>query len=294
MQWSPGDAKIQSSASSASPPPSGPPGRTTSGVPLPAGWSLRISDRFGTNAGNTIQNYDQLHSRYKEGQFYNVDSHGLVRSPNVVINGEQQTYVHFENAIVFAADHLIIEGRGHPDGSISSAEMVSVWAGRNFCVEARYQIPNFDKSWPAFWLYAESAGNDSSELDVEQPITPNQGAHQVSFYNHPVASSVTIYDSRFTTTWMTWTDRSFDASAAPHYYTVCYDDAEAVTSRYIDGRPIYSASWKWNASLGGTGHGPDAIAIINLAVGGSWPGNLSNPGAYVGDLKVYSIEYYTP
>ena len=57
----------------------------------------------------------QLHAKYFEGQFYNVDEKGLVRIPNVVINGEQQTYVHFEDAIAFDADHLRIQGRGHPD-----------------------------------------------------------------------------------------------------------------------------------------------------------------------------------
>jgi hypothetical protein len=45
---------------------------------------------------------------------------------------------------------------------------------------------------------------------------------------------------------------------------------------------------------GGTGHGPDATTIANLAVGGSWPGNLSNPASYSADLDLYSIEYYGP
>jgi hypothetical protein len=52
--------------------------------------------------------------------------------------------------------------------------------------------------------------------------------------------------------------------------------------------------WKWNAKLGGTGHGPDATAIVNLAIGGAWPGNTPDPQSYVGDLDLYSLDYYGP
>jgi hypothetical protein len=268
---------------------------TTAGVTLPSGWGLVRSDRFGTGASSTVTNYAQLHALYNEGQFYNVDANGLVRIPNVVINGEQETYEHFENSIVFSPDHLTIEGRGQPDGSIASGEMVSKSSSRNFCAEARYVIPNADKSWPSFWFYAATSGSDTSEIDIEQPITPYQGVHAVTMYNKPLQAPPTIADSRFTSQYMTWTDPGFDASAAPHYYTTCYNDAGAgLISRYIDGELIYTAVWKWDLSLGGTGHGPDAAAIMNLAVGGAWPGNLANPAAYVGDLQVYSIEYYGP
>jgi hypothetical protein len=267
---------------------------TAGGVPLPSGWKPKISDRFGTGPGSTVTNMTELHAKYYEAQFYNRDANGLVKIPNVVINGEQETYVHFEQAIVFSSDHLTIQGRGHPDNSITSAEMVSVYTARSFCTEARYTIPKHDKSWPAFWFYASTSGNDSSELDVEQPVTPNQGVTSVSMYNHPDATNVVISDPHFTTQWMTWTSPAFDGSAAPHVYTTCYDDQAGAVTRYIDGGKIYTATWKWNASLGGTGHGPDATTIVNLAVGGSWPGNLATPSAYSGDLDLYYIDYYGP
>jgi hypothetical protein len=268
--------------------------RTTSGVVLPAGWHLVMSDRFGLGAGSTVSTLATLHAKYEEGQYYNRDSQGLVRMPNVVINGEQQTYSHFEVAIAFSSDHIAIQGRGHADGSITSAELVSVRTARSFCTEARFEIPGVAGSWPAFWFYAASTGGDTSELDVEQPITPYQGVHAVTLYNHPGASNLAIYDTHFTTTWMTFANSAFDASTAPHYYTTCYDDGAARVSRYIDGHSIYAGSWKWNASLGGTGHGPDATTIVDLAVGGSWAGNVADPARYSADLDLYSIEYYGP
>jgi hypothetical protein len=207
---------------------------------------------------------------------------------------EQETYVHFETAVAWSADHLTIQGRGQADGGITSGEMVSIYTARSFCHEARYRIPSQDKSWPAFWFYGSTSASDKSEIDVEQPITPNQGVTSVSMYNHPSTADVVIVDPLFTTPYMTWTNPAFDGSAAPHVYTACYDDAASTITRYIDGKEIYSGTFKWNASLGGTGFGPDATTIFNLAVGGDWPGNLTDPGAYSADLDLSYIDYYGP
>lgn len=288
---SPGDGGGSETGAPSGPPPSGP---TSSGVPVPSGWTLKGWDKFGTGAGNTVTTFAELHAKYYEAQFYNRDANGLVDIPNTVINGEQETYSHFETAIAWSTNHLTIQGRGQPDGSITSAEMVSIYTARSFCTEAKYRIPSTPGSWPAFWFYASTSGNDSSEIDVEQPITANQGVTSVSMYNHPSQSNVVIADPSFTTQYMTWTNPSFDGSSAPHTYTACYDDSASELTRYIDGKKIYSATFTWNASLGGTGKGPDATTIVNLAVGGSWPGDVSSPSSYSGDLDLYSIEYYGP
>ena len=267
-------------------------GQTMSGVSVPAGWTLKAWDQFGT--GGNVTNLQQLHAKYYEAQYYNRDSNGLVTIPNTVINSEQETYSHFESVIAWASDHLTIQARGQSDGSITSGEMVSKYAARSFCTEAKYRIPNVMGSWPAFWFYAAAASGDSSEIDVEQPITPSQGVSEVSMYNHPGQSNVVIADPAFTTQYMTWSKSSFDGSSAPHTYTVCYDDAKSSLARYIDGGLVYTATFKWNQSLGGTGHGPDAATTVNLAVGGSWPGNVSNPSSFKADFDVYWIQYFSP
>jgi hypothetical protein len=274
------------------PPPPPPSGTTPAGVVLPSGWSLKQSDMFGT-AGN-VTNFSQLHAEYLEGQWYNTNAAGLVDIPNVVINKEQETYSHFETAIAFSSDHLTIQARGHANGVITSAEIMSLYKARNFCVEARYTTPNVMYAWPAFWQYGGSGGNNtSSEIDVEQPITGNQGTTSVSLYNHPTEGTITIVDPRFTSQWMTWTNPSF-AGSSPHYYTTCDNDTTSVITRYIDGKEIYQSSgWIWNASLG-KGNGTNASTILNLAVGGTWPGNTPNPATFSADMNIYSVQYYGP
>ena len=130
---------------------------------------------------------------------------------------------------------------------------------------------------------------DLSELYFEWPMTSSASrTNQVFMFNHPAASSVLVSNSDFTTDWMDYHTPSFDSTTMPHGYTTCYDDAgSGRLTRYVDGVLMYSAVWKWNASLGGTGHGRDSIMTMSLAVGGSWPGNVANPAGYVGDLDVY-------
>jgi hypothetical protein len=266
-------------------------GKTASGVPVPQGWTQKSWDQFGTS-GN-VTDFQQLHAKYYEAQYYNRDSSGLVTIPNTVINGEQETYSHFETVIAWASDHLTIQVRGQPNGSINSGELVSKSTARSFCTEAKYRIPSAMGSWPAFWFYGAASG-DSSEIDVEQPITSSQGVSQVTMYNHPSQSNVVIADPAFTTQYMTWSKSSFNANSAAHTYTVCYDDSKSSLARYIDGALIYTATFTWDQSLGGTGHGPDAATIVNVAVGGSWPGNVSNPSAFKDDLDLYSIQTFGP
>ncbi len=266
-------------------------GKTASGISIPQGWTLKFWDQFGTS-GN-VTNFEQLHAKYYEAQYYNRDGSGLVTIPNTVINSEQETYSHFESVIAWASDHLTIQARGRPDGSIDSGELVSKYAARSFCTEAKYRIPSTKGSWPAFWFYGAASG-DSSEIDVEQPITSSQGVSQVTMYNHPGQSDVVIADSAFTTQYMTWSKSSFNASTAPHTYAVCYDDSKSSLARYIDGGLVYTATFKWDQSLGGTGHGPDAATIVNVAVGGSWPGNVSNPSSYSDNLDLYYLQYFAP
>ena len=160
-------------------------GFTLAGIALPTGFALEQSDHFGTAAGQTVQTFSDLHAKYGDGVYWTRDlATNLIRTPNIVVNNQQETYGHFEDAVVFSSDHLTIQARGHADGSITSAEMASNFPPRSFCIETRYKVPATDKAWPAFWWYAKDCNGDASEIHIEQPNTPNQGVHDVTFYNH--------------------------------------------------------------------------------------------------------------
>jgi len=253
-------------------------------VPLPPGWTLKQSDLFGT--AGTVKTHADLHALYYEGQFWDRDANGLQNIPNIVIGG-QQTWSHFEDVMIFSADHMTIQGRGHPDGSITSGQIISHLTARSWAVEAKITVPKTDKTFAAFWFYGSQAGNTDSEFDTEFLVGAGLDQHAVTMFFHPGASDYIIADPKFSDG--VWKDPTFDFSV-PHTYTMVYDDTTGRVSRFIDGHFIFSALAKWNGGPGGA----DMCMLIDLAVGGDWPGNLSNPSAYVGNLDVYSIEYYGP
>jgi hypothetical protein len=276
-------------------------GTTRAGVPLQPSWGLDHIDTFGTNSTQSIQNDTQMHALYNEGLEYNTSGDGLVLSPNVVINNNQQTYLHFGSAEQFFGDHLEIQARGQMGGAINSEELVSKFTPRSFCVEARYQVPNVQGAWPQFWHIGYASPNlTTSEMDVESPISvggsPNL-ATNVSLFNHGnpggsafgnvtyanpnllIAANTALYTP------------GFDFSAAPHYYTTCYDDLAQTITRWVDGVEVYAVSgWAWS--------GPNPNTVFALAAGnsggGTFPGTIASPATFSANLDLYSIAYYTP
>lgn len=264
---------------------------TPAGVEL-FGWNLVRTDTFGT--AGSVPDHATLHQLYLEGQYYDTNPDGTqLHNP---INGQQQTYQSFENAIVFSTDHLTIQGRGQPDSTIHSAQISSRWADRSFVFEVQFKAPNTAGTWVEVWAYP-FISSDASELDVEIVQSASGGPENVNeafFANHgDTATRLVVPDpTNFQAEWMRWIKAGFDATQL-HSYTIYYDDDVGEIRRYLDGIPLYSAKWKWMQSLGGTGNGSDASFTIDLAIGGSWPGNVSDLTTWTGDLDIYSVSYYT-
>lgn len=286
--------------------------RTLSGIPIPSGWVQQRLDTFGT--AGSVPGSVRLGSLYYESLFWLADgsNRNRVTIPNLGINNQQQEYEHFEDATwSHMSDRLRIQGRGQGSGVIKAGQIVSKKTARSFMFEARITLPATLGTWSSFWAYASTGGNDTSELDFELLMSVDgatYGVHNVSMNNHPYAApsgNPVSDDSHFSfnssTGLLFYDNAAFDKTTAPHYYTIYYDDTGGGTvRRYIDGVLIYHfPNWKWNNSLGGTGNGPDACAILDLscgsgATGGQFPGTIASPSTWTGDLDIYSIGYYGP
>lgn len=276
---------------------------TAGGVPIPNGWALQRLDTFGT--AGSIPGPVRAHTLYFESAPWNRDANDRTFIPNGIINGQQQTYQHFEDPTWVwngNTDRVTIQGRGQGDNSIKSGQFVSRLTARSFMFEARIKVPSTLGTWNEFWAFGNSG--DTSELDVELVVSVDGTSHTVhtpTLNTHP-ALTPTLDDPNATydsgTGFIGYSNASF-SFATPHYYTIYYDDTgSGTTRRYIDGVLIYHAPFKWNASLGGAGFGPDAMMLLDLAAGttfgGNFPGTIATPSAYSGDMDIYSIGFYTP
>lgn len=281
----------------------GVPRKTAGGAPLPAGWTVQRYDTFGT--GGTIRHPSRLRARYNEAIDFGHPGTGRVYIPNAVINGQQHTYQHFEDATWnYGVDRLTIQGRGQGDGTIKSGQMATRNLYRSFIFEARFTCPATLGTWVEFWAYAAPA-SDTSELDVELLMSMNgtsYDAHNVNINNHPYVTP-TGDDPNFSFSSVSglldYNNAAFNKTTGPHTYTIYYDDTGAgTTRRYIDGKLIYHAAFKWNASVGGTGFGNNAQLVLGLAVGttfgGNFPGTVTSPSTWSGNLDLYSIAIYAP
>lgn len=79
-------------------------------------------------------------------------------------------------------------------------------------------------------------------------------------------------------------ETSDDFSAVPHITRYAMMATRVQSRDRSTKAPYTTTNRKWS--------GTNPNAITNLAIGRGWTGNLSNPSTYVGNLDVYSIDYY--
>jgi beta-glucanase (GH16 family) len=189
-------------------------------------------------------------------------------------NNELQCYTDGSaNAFLDGAGNLVIEARsetisGH-DGVLcaySSARLQTKgrFSQRYGKFEARMKLPRGQGIWPAFWLLGESFDTvgwpECGEIDIMESIGPvaktlygslhgpgycgANNLHGILTLDEPLSDAFHVYGVDWSTDQISWT---FDGS--------CY----ATVTRHDVG----NHSWQFD--------GPFYI-LLNLAVGGDWPG----------------------
>lgn len=178
------------------------------------------------------------------------------------------------NVAITAQSQLAITAKRSPDGTITSARLVTKdrFDVRYGLIEARIKVPGGPGTWPAFWMLGsdidEVGWPACGEIDVMEhvgsdPNTVHGTAHAPGYAGlagglgraHPAGC---------------------DLSADFHVYGVDWDVGRITW--LLDGRPYHRMT---------PAEAPGSIwpfchpffLVINLAVGGAWPGN--NPPAPV-------------
>ncbi|WP_449384998.1 family 16 glycosylhydrolase [Cellulomonas soli] len=204
-------------------------------------------------------------------------------------NAELQTYTTSRsNSALDGAGNLVITARREPDGSYTSARLqtndkVELKYGR---IEANIQIPHGQGIWPAFWMlggdFPAASWPSSGEIDIMEnvgyePATVHGTVHGPGYsggngitaaYNHPQG----------------W-------SFADTYHRFAVDWAPGTITWSVDGVPYHQVT---RASVGSNAWVFDKayFLILNVAVGGSWPGNPDATTSLPQQMKVDYIRVY--
>lgn len=183
---------------------------------------------------------------------------------------QQQHYTdRTANASVTAEGHLALTARREPDGTITSARLTSRGLATPYGrVEARIRVPAGRGLWPAFWMLGtqvERVGWPAcGEIDVmehvgSEPRTVHGTAHGPGFAGVGRGRGGSH-------------DLSVDLADDFHVFAVRH--APDRVEWAVDGTTYHCLTVR-DVPAGGWVFSPPFFLLLNLAVGGSWPGNDS-------------------
>jgi beta-glucanase (GH16 family) len=185
-------------------------------------------------------------------------------------NAELQTYTDSRrNAALDGAGNLVITAQREADGSYSSARLKteSTYSAQYGRIEARIRIPRGQGIWPAFWMLgadiAQVGWPACGEIDVMENVGYEpaivhgtvhgpgySGAQGISAaYQHPsgaaFADDFHVYGVDWRPGSITWT-------------------VDGVAYRTVTRADVGSDPWVFDKPF---------FVILNVAVGGTWPGS---------------------
>ena len=227
-------------------------------------------------------------------------------------NNEQETYCaagsgtapcdpNNPNAYIDTTGILHIAAR-HPSGTTYTSARLKTQGQVSFIygrVEARMMLPESQGMWPAFWLLGNNIVKVSwpacGELDVMEHIDGNNPPPYVGgtvpgydWIAGSVHGGTTAAHADGT---QQYHPNGFSA-AAWHTYGMIWSKGQV--EFYVDDPSNVYATFT-PANFPGTwpfDQGPQFI-ILNLAVGGSWPGNVDGTTVFPGDMQVDYVRVYT-
>lgn len=227
--------------------------------------------------------------------YLNSDKWNIINSGEVY-NNEQEYYS--SNNAYLKDGNLVLEARNEKMGNqpYTSAKLttqgkVDLTYGR---IEARIKVPEGKGMWPAFWMLPEDQDKiygswpECGEIDGMELLgnEPNK-VYGTIHYGNPHGSSQGIY---------TLPDgKKF--SDDYHVYAIEWEPGEI--RWYVDG-VLYHKENNWfskdaNAADSFTYPAPfdrDFYIILNLAVGGDWPGNPDKSTVFPAKMLVDYVKAY--
>jgi beta-glucanase (GH16 family) len=231
-------------------------------------------------------------------------------------NNEQETYCAWgssaspcdsssPNAFIGADGYLHVVARNPSSGAYTSARLksqgrLSFLYGR---VEARMKLPESQAMWPAFWMLGNNIATISwpacGELDIMEHIDGSRPPDSVggpipgydwmagSVHGGPSGSAEINGTEKYHPT-------GFSA-ADWHIYGMIWSRGEV--QFYVDDPTKAYATFKstdsqWTNHSWPFDAGPQFI-ILNLAVGGDWPGNVDSTTVLPSEMLVDYVRVYT-
>jgi beta-glucanase (GH16 family) len=267
-------------------------------TPNIASGSLAWSDEFANSAsGNALPDskiwtYDTGYRCCGNNELETYCAAGSATTPCDPTN---------PNAYIDATGILHIMGRNPSATTYTSARLKTqgVFSFRYGRIEARMKLPESQGMWPAFWLLGNNITTLSwpacGELDVMEHIDgsnpPFYAGAQPAGYDWIAGSVHGGSTSAHLDGTQKYNPQGFSAAA---WHTYGMNWTKGQVQFYVDDPANVYATFT-PANFGNPWPfdvGPQFI-ILNLAIGGDWPGNPDATTVFPGDMQVDYVRIYT-
>lgn len=199
-------------------------------------------------------------------------------------NNELEYYTNRLDNVRVEDGSLIIEakkenysGMGYTSARIKTQGLKEFTYGK---VEARIKLPKGQGIWPAFWMLGSNISQVSwpkcGEIDIMEHVNNEATIHGTI---HWFADQYAYYGGE---------SSSLDITQY-HVYSIEWD-ANSI-KWFIDGNPYWEANIKENINGTEEFHKPFFI-LLNLAVGGNWPGSPDSTTQFPAKMYVDYVRVY--
>lgn len=224
-------------------------------------WQLVWQDEF-TNSISSDWNFEVNGNGggNNELQYYRAEN-ASIQNGNLVITAKQENYL----GKTYTSARMTTQGKKY-------------WKYGK--IEARIAVPSVQGIWPAFWMLGESIGAlgwpKCGEIDIMEHVNTGNTNYGTIHWNSDANTHVDYGGNT-----------QVNDITQYHTYSVEWD-ANAIRW-YVDGTKYHEANIAGGVNSTSEFH-ENFFIILNLAVGGNWPGN--NIGAmptsmYVDYVRVY-------
>jgi beta-glucanase (GH16 family) len=223
-----------------------------------SGWNLTFSDEFnGTSFDTAVWD-----TQYTFG-CTNNDELECYQAGNVSVSGGQAHLTAKKQTVTSGGQTF-----NYTSGLIQNKKSFTQTYGY---FEARMKIPAGQGFWPAFWTLP-SNNSWPPEIDITEILA-----------NNPNVTHMTLHwGSNNSSQGSTWTGPDF--SQGFHVFAVDWEPG--VVTWYVDGVQRYQIQSSNVPTI-------PMYLLVNLAVGGSWPGNPDSSTVFPNNMDIDYVRVYT-
>lgn len=238
-------------------------------------WSQEFNEPSGTQPSTAIWNFETGGSGWGNNELQNYTN----RASNLAMNG---------------AGQLVITARREAFGScwygacqytsarITTQNKYSVLYGR---IEARIKIPGGQGIWPAFWMLGANLGSvgwpNSGEIDIMEVVGSDPNNVHTTLHGPGYSGCCGIHSAY-----------NLGQAVSNGYHVFAVDKRQNDIKFFVDGVQVFRVTpanipagtqWVFNQPF---------FMLLNLAVGGNWPGNPDASTPFPAQMLVDYVRVY--